>query len=93
MVCLTFVRRGKCFGFLPGASVPPWDHFWQQISSAGAGNASVPAGAVLLLGLFPWSLIQVNSLLFALVILITKMSVFCSKRQSSQAYLLIIFPK
>lgn len=67
--------------------------FWQQVSSARAGSASVPAGTVLLLGLFPWSLIQVSSLLFSLMVLITKMSVFCSKRQSSQAYLLIIFPK
>lgn len=67
--------------------------FWQQVSSARAGSALVPAGALLLLGLFPRSLIQVSSLLFALMVLITKMSVFCSKRQSSQAYLLIIFPK
>lgn len=67
--------------------------FWQQVSSARAASASVPAGAVLLLGLFPWNLIQVNSLLFAVMVLITKISVFCSKKQSSQAYLLIIFPK
>lgn len=46
--------------------------FWQQGSSTRAGTASGPAGAVLLLGLFPWNLIQVNTLLFALMVLITK---------------------
>lgn len=72
MECLTFVGWRKCFGSLPAASVPPWDH--SSGSRLVLQEQAEPQclSPMVLLGLFPWSLIQVNSLLFARMVLITK---------------------